>query len=214
MEEYKVPTIDEMKKQADEIGRKMPNIEQKRDFVEIRGYVIEYAISIERSLNELITKSGKDLVLDSEKKEFYLVKGIREKKDLPKFKVKTRDMIKLIETVLRERNSLENTHNLRDAFDKFECIRDIFAHVPLDFDLERLEFDGRQPYKHFFKDSKWKNPFVALNEFMGCYHYLTDAVLVYARHVQIKREIFSQICLGMSAKEFQKKIEDMEKEKK
>lgn len=206
MDEYKIPTIEEMKKEAIEIGKNIPNVEEKKEFVKIRGYVIEFAISIEHSLNELITKTGKDLVMDHSKKEFHLIKGIRDKGDLPKFKTKTRDMMRLIEKMLVETNDIQKTDNIREAFDRFEFIRDIFAHVPLNFDLEKLEFDVRPPYKHFFKDLSWKDTSIALKEFMKTYEYLTDIVLIYGRQIQIKKEIYSQILLGMGVKDFQKKV--------
>ena len=214
MSEDKIPTIEEMKKRAIEIGKNIPNVEEKKEFVKIRGYVIEFAISIERSLNELITKTGRDLVIDPEKKEFHLVKGIRNKKDLPGFKTKTRDMIGLIEDVLSESKNIQKTDNVKEAFNRFEFIRDIFAHVPLDFDSEKSEFDTRLPYKHFFKDPKWKDPSVALSEFMNTYNYLTDILLSYGRHIQLKKELFSRVFFGMSLKDFQREVNQVKEEKK
>ena len=41
----KIPSIEEMKKRALELGKNMPNIEGKVQFVNIRGYIIEFAIS-------------------------------------------------------------------------------------------------------------------------------------------------------------------------
>lgn len=215
MGEDNIPTIEDMKKKAVEIGKSVPNIEDKMEFVKIRGYIIEFAISIERSLNELVTKTGKDLVIDHEKKEFHLVKGIRDKGNLPKFKTKTRDMIMLIEGVLRENKDIQKTDNLKEAFDRFESIRNIFAHVPLYFESEKLEFNNSPPYKHFFKDIKWRDASVALSEFMNTYEYLTDVILMYSRHTQLKKEIFSRIFLGIGVKDLQKKVNQMkEREKK
>lgn len=200
----KIPTIEEMKKNAIEKGKNIPNVEEKREFVKIRGYIIEYAISIERSLNEIITRTGKDLVIDNEKKEFHLIKGIRNKKNLPNFKTKTKDMVKLIEDVLIKKKKIKKTDNLREAFDRFESIRDIFAHVPLDFESKKLEFDNQPPYKHFFKDPKWKDVSATLNEFMKTYEYLTDVILIYCRIIQSKKELLSRIFLGMGMEDFRK----------
>src|SRR3989344_9246494 len=97
-EETKFPTIGDMKKKALEFADSIPDLREKQKFMtELRGITIEFSIIIEMCFNNLISATGKDLVMDHSRREFHLVKGIREKKDMPKFKTKSRDMKNIIE---------------------------------------------------------------------------------------------------------------------
>lgn len=214
-EETKIPTIEEMKEKVLEVANNIPNLKENHKFMtETRGNVIELSIIIEICFNQLITETGKEMVFDYENKGLYLIKGIREKKDLPSFKAKSRDMKKLIEEIFP--NLEENSKsNLLDNFYRFEAIRDIFAHVPVDWHSTQLEFKDNFPYKHFFKfEPKWKNVFFALNEFTQLHQWIIDIILNYNRSILLKKEILSLVLLGKSQAEIEaeaNKLKETEK---
>ena len=207
IKEKKILTVDEIKEEAFKIARAIPNIEEKRDqIIQLRGYVIEYALSIEKSIDELITKSGgEELVLDPEKKEFHLLTGLRNKRDMPQFTTKTRDMTKLIEKIFTEHKETPNMDNLKGAFERFVNLRDVFAHVPLDWSSKELEFDDKKPYNHLLKDSKWKKVFFALGEFMQLHEHLVNVVLTYNRQVQLKERLYQGVFLGIDFRDIEEK---------
>ncbi|MCX6749121.1 MAG: hypothetical protein NTW17_00035 [Candidatus Pacearchaeota archaeon] len=197
--EKEIPTIEDMKKEALKFAESIPNLKEKHQWMtEIRGNVIEFSIIIEESFNEIITRTGKELVFNHEKEELYLIAGIRTKKDLPGFTTKSRDMKKLIEKIFPELEEVSKS-NLLDAFKKFEAIRDIFAHVPINWRSSELEFDDNPPYYHFFYlNHKWKNVFAALSEFMSIHKWIIDVILTYNRHILLSQELYSRILLGKS----------------
>src|SRR3989344_698437 len=133
-EETKFPTIGDMKKKALEFADSIPDLREKQKFMtEVRGITIEFSIIIEMCFNNLLSATGKDLVFDQLKKEFHLIKGIRERRDMPRFKTKSRDMKKLIEEAFP--NLEDNAKkNLSETLERFESLRDIFAHVPVKWD--------------------------------------------------------------------------------
>lgn len=214
-EEKKIPTIEEMKEEAFRLVKDIPLLKEKYQLAtEIRGQVIEFSIIIERSLNELITKTGKEMVFDNEKKELYLIAGIRPKKDLPGFTTKTRDMIKLIEKIFPKLDKVSKD-NLLDAFNRFKTIRDIFAHVPVNWQSKDLEFDDNIPYKHFFKlEPKWKNMFFSLSEFMGLHKWIMDVILSYNRHILIQKELIQGVLFGPNLEELQKEMNKLKENEK
>ena len=118
-----IPTVDEMRKKALEIADSIPNLKEKHKFmISVRGDVIELSIIIETCFNQLITGTGKEMVFDHENKELHLIKGIRDKKGLQKFKTKSEDMKKLIRG---EFPNLEDgsESKLLDALERFEADR-------------------------------------------------------------------------------------------
>lgn len=203
--EKNIPTVEEMKEKALEIAKSIPNLNEKHQFmVETRGNVIEFSIIIEMCFNQLITSTGKEMFFDHENKELHLIKGKRPKEDLPKFRAKARDMEELIEIAFPKLDDVSKS-NLGDAFNKFETIRDIFAHVPVNWHSTQLEFNDDDPaHKHFFKpEHKRKNVLYALSEFMGLHKWIIDVILAYNRKILLKKEILSVIFLGKSQSEIQ-----------
>ena len=215
-EKNKIPTIEEMKEKALKIAEGIPNLREKQKFMtEVRGITIEFSIIIEMCFNNLISATGKEMVFDHQKEELYLIKGIREKKDMPKFKTKSRDMEKLIAEAFPNLEKDAQT-NLSDSLTKFEALRDIFAHVPVDWNKENLEFVDDEPYKHFFRlDKNWKNVFFAHKEFVGHFQWLLEVILNYNRGILLKKELLSQIFLGKSQAEIEEEANKLkEKEEK
>jgi hypothetical protein len=212
-EENKIPTVNEMKEKALEIANNIPNLKEKHKFMsETRGNIIELSIIIEICFNQLITETGKDMVFDYENKGLYLIRGIRDKEDLPSFKTKSRDMKDLIEKIFPKLDNPSKS-NLLDSFYRFEAIRDIFAHVPVNWHSAQLEFKDNLPYKHFFKlEPKWKNVFFALNEFTQLHQWIIDIILNYNRSILLKKEILSLLLLGKSQAEIQKEVEKKKNE--
>jgi len=215
-EETKILTVEEMKEKALKIANSIPNLREKQKFMtETRGKIIELSIIIEICFNQLITETGKEMVFDYENKGLYLIHGIRNKKDLPGFKTKSRDMKKLIEKIFPKLDETSES-NLLDAFNRFEAIRDIFAHVPVNWDSTQLEFNDNLPYKHFFKlESKWKNVLFALSEFTQLHQWIIDIILTYNRNILLKKEFLSLVFLGKSQAEIQAETNKLkEREKK
>ena len=209
MEENKIPTIEEMKKEAFNIARGIPNLREKQIFMtEIRGITIEFSIIVELCFNQLITSTGKELVFDHENKTFELIKGIRTKKNLPpKFKTKSDDIKKLIKKMFIEHGDLPE-QTVFDNFDRFIAIRDIFAHVPVNWNATRLEFSSDALYDHFFKlDQKWRDILVAHSEFVGLFEWIVDVILAYNRNILLKKEFLSLVFLGKSQAEIRKEAE-------
>jgi len=209
--ETKIPTIEEMKKKALKIAENIPNIKEKQKFMtEIRGFTIEFSIMIELCFNQFITETGKDLVFDHENKGLYLIKGLRNKKNLPNFKTKSNDMKKLIEELFPKLDNISKS-NLSDALMKFEAIRNIFAHVPVDWNSNPLKFIINIPYKHFFKlDSKWEDVLYANVEFINLFNWIIEIILNYNRNILLKKEIYSQILLGKSSAEIEEEAKKLE----
>jgi len=215
-EENKIPTIEEMKEEALKFANNIPNLKEKhQEMVEIRGNVIELSIIIEMCFNQLITSTGKEMVFDHSKKELYLLKGIRTKKDLPpRFKTKSNDMKKLIEATFPKLDNVSKS-NLSDALNRFLAIRNIFAHAPVNWSSNPLEFQNDIAYKHFFKlEPKWKNVFFALNEFTQLHQWIIDAILAYNRHILLKKEILSVIFLRKSQAKVQEEANKLKVEEK
>jgi len=202
--ENKIPTIEEMKEKALKIADSIPNFKEKQEFMtKARGNIIELSIIIEMCFNQLITETGKEIVFNHEKKELYLIAGKRIKKDLPSFKTKLRDMVGLIEEIFPK---LEETSKskLLDDFNRFLDIRDIFAHVPVKWDSDPLEFNNDLQYKHFFRcESKWENVLFALSEFTQLHKWIIDIILNYNRNILLKKELFSLVLLGKSQADIQ-----------
>ncbi|MDO8517349.1 MAG: hypothetical protein Q7S33_04465 [Nanoarchaeota archaeon] len=94
--------------------------------------------------------------------------------------------------------------------EKIVTIRDIFAHVAINWLSNNLEFNDTTPYtKHFFKfNPNWKNVNVAFKEFMDLQKEMLELIPVYIKGVLLKREIFSQFLLG---KPYSEILDDFEK---
>ncbi len=213
-EKNKIPTIEDLKKEALEFADSIPNLKEKQKFVtEIRGLTIEFSLIIEQCFNQFITTTGKDLVIDDEKRTLNFVVGIRNKKDIPKIKTKKEEMKKLIQ---KEFPSLNEKEILKfsNSLERFWSIRDIFAHVPIKWQSENLEFIPERPYKHFFDlDNSWKNVMGASMEFMNLFQYILEIMLTYHRQILLKKEIFSLVLLGKSQAEIKEEAEKLKERK-
>lgn len=206
-EENKIPTINEMKEKALKIANSIPNLREKQKVMtEIRGFTIEFSIIIEMCFNNLISATGKEMVFDHEKKTLDLIKGIRTKKDMLKFRTKSKDMEKLIEEAFPNLEK-DAKANLSNNLNRFEALRNIFVHVPVNWNANNLEFNDDEPYKHFFKlNCQWKNVLFAHSEFAGLFEWILDVVLAYNRSVLLKKEFLSLVFLGKSQAEIQKEV--------
>src|SRR3989344_8883508 len=132
MNQDKIPTIDEMRENALKIADSTPNLRQNHEaMTQIRGQIIELFLIIEICFNQLITSTGKEMVLDSKNKELHLIKGMLSKNDLPpRISTKSRDMKKLIKLAIPQLSE-EDLELIYDKFTRLIKIRDIFAHVPI-----------------------------------------------------------------------------------
>lgn len=209
-EETKILTVEEMKEKALKVANEIPQLKEKHKFMtETRGNVIEFSIIIEMCFNQFITETGKEMVFDHENKGLYLIKGIRDKKNLPKLKTKLRDMRNLIEEIFPKLDDSSKS-NLLDAFEKYVAIRDIFAHVPVNWNSTQLEFKDEHIYKHFFKlEKNWKNVLFALNEFTQLHQWIIEIILNYNRNILLKKELLSQIFLGKSQADIQADVKKL-----
>ncbi|MBP7139404.1 MAG: hypothetical protein KBA47_00525 [Caldisericia bacterium] len=215
-EKYKIPTIEEIKKEALNFANSIPNLQEKQKFVtELRGLTIEFSLIIEQCFNHFVTSTGKDIVINNERKTLELVAGIRHKKDIPKIKAKKEDMKKLIKENFPELNE-EDLLKFSKSLDRFWAIRDIFAHVPINWQTENLEFISKEYYKHFFDlDTNWKDVMVSSVEFHNLFQQILNTILHYHQHILFKKEIYSQILLGKSQADIQaeaKKLKESENE--
>lgn len=81
-------------------------------------------------------------------------------------------------------------------------LRNIFAHVPVNWFSKEPGFSDNPRYKHYFEfDEKWKNVSFAVKEFMNLQKEFLDLIIVYIKLVISKRDLFSNILLGKSYKE-------------
>lgn len=216
-EDNSILTVAEMKEKALKIADSIPNLREKFEFMkEIRGSIIELFIIVEICFNQLVTATGKDLVMNHERKTFDLIAGKRNKKDIPRFTTKSRDMADLVAQVFPNLDE-ESKLNLAKNFKRFEALRDIFAHVPINWDSSELEFNDKiSSYKHLFRfEPRWKNVFFALSEFTQLHQWIIDIILHYNRSVLLKQEIYSLILLGKSYAEIRaeaNKLRELEKD--
>lgn len=209
-EEIKIPTVDEMKEKALKIAKDIPDLKEKHKFMtETRGNIIELSIVIEICINQLISETGREMVFDHENEGLYLIRGIRNKKKLPRRKTKIEDIKKLIEEALPKLDDVSKS-NLSDAFNRFFAIRDIFAHVPVNWNSAQLEFKDDSLYKHFFElEKKWKNVLFAINEFIQLHQWIIEIILNYNRSILLKKEFLSQIFLGKSQADIQVEVKKL-----
>jgi len=93
-----------------------------------------------------------------------------------------------------------------DTLDRFAAIRDIFAHVPINWFSTELEFNDKPPYKHFFKfEPRWKNLSLALSEFMIIQKLIVDSIHRYIQLILLNQKIVSTILLGADFEDTLKK---------
>ena len=93
--------------------------------------------------------------------------------------------------------------------EKIARLRNLFAHVPISWFAQELEFDDNLRYQHYFEfDKKWKNVSFAVNEFMSLQKEILDLITAYIKIVVLKRELFSNILLGKNYKDI---LEEAEK---
>ncbi len=202
IKEKNISDVDKMLEESKKLTEKIPDFREKHEkIVRARGEIIEASVKVEIAFDELITRTGgEDLVINPEKKEFNLITGARKEDDLGslRFKDKVRIVKEIIKKMLNEQPETSQP-NLLDDLERFVAIRDIFAHVPISWFAQELEFDDNPRYKHFFKlDQKWKRISLALNEFMSLQREILELVPLYIKSVLLKRELFSNILLGRS----------------
>jgi len=198
--EKNISTVEDMQNETSKFISKIPNLKEKYEkIVSARGYVLEPSTTIEIAFNELLTKTGgEDIVIDNEKKELYITSGIKKENELGGLSFEKKAKI-VKEIIIKSLNSPEELPkpNILDDFEKFVAIRNIFAHVPINWLTPELEFNTNFPYKHFFKlDPKWKDVSIAFNEFMAIQKEILEVIPRYIHRVLIKKKIISTILLG------------------
>lgn len=277
IKEKNISDVDTMMEESKKMVKdKIPDFEKKyKEVIYMRGVVLDASITLEIAFDELITKTGgEDLVMDSQKKEFHLITGLREKNELGGLGFGQK--VALVKGILRKNEeeavyrdyiqseewkekddgfvnhvkkcakcdcmdnlrsfhvSLENLGK-EELFDvevlcwicqmrrkpikvelpkmpdpplladleKIVTIRDIFAHVAINWLSNDLEFnDANPPTKHLFKPNpNWKNVNIAFNEFIDLQKEILELIPVYIKGVLLKRELFSQILLEKSYSE-------------
>lgn len=202
IKEKNISDVDRMLEESKKLAKKIPDFKEKYEkAVSARGHVIEASTRLEMAFDELITKTGgEDLVTNHEKREFHLITGARKENDLGSlgFKGKARIVKEIMQKELDE--PLQNSQpNLLNDLERCVAIRDIFAHVPISWFSQELEFDDNPRYKHYFKlDSKWKNVSIAIKEFMNLQIEILELIPTYIRLILLKRELFSNVLLGRS----------------
>jgi len=122
----------------EEANRKIPNIKAKKDEVVLaRGHVMELSTIIESSFDEILSVIGKDKIA-------------RKKNFMPKAKLVEKLMVKGI-----------GGHKFVDddlnTFQDFVSLRNIFAHVPIDYHSPKLKFDCKDHEDYFKRNQKWKD---------------------------------------------------------
>jgi len=219
IKEKNISYVDKMSEESKKLAEKIPNLKEKYEkVITARGHVIEASVKIETAFNELITKTGgEDLVMDHEKKEFHLITGARKEDDLGGLGFNSKAQI--VREIIKKRLNEAPSHSpqpsepdLLDDLDRYIAIRNIFAHAPISWFSQELEFDDNPCYKHFFKlDQKWKNVFLAFNEFMSLQIEILELIPLYIKSVLLKREIFSKILLGKSYEDILTEAKDQGK---
>lgn len=205
IKEKNISNVEEMQEEASKLIKEIPNIKEKYEkVIHARGYVLEPATNLEIAFNELILKTGgEDLVIDEEKKELHLTTGIKKENELGNlsFNKKAKIVRELMEKILDKPEEIPEPNMLND-FERFVAIRDIFAHVPINWFPSELEFNDNPPYKHFFKlNPKWKNVSTALNEFMNIQKGILEAIPRYIQIILLKEKMMSDILFGTNLKD-------------
>ena len=196
--EKRISDVDKMLEESKELTKNIPNLKERHEkVVNARGNVIEASIKVETAFDQLITKTGgKDLVINTDKKEFHHITGAIKEDKIKKlsFDNKIQKLKEIVEKSLKDFNISIEKPSLLEDLDRFRAIRNIFAHVPVSWFAKDLEFDDNPHYKHFFKiDERWKDLSFAVREFMTLQKDILDLITVYTKSVVLKRDLFSNI---------------------
>jgi len=219
IEEKKISSVEEMQEESMKLAKSIPNLKEKYEKARmIRGDILENCITLETAFNELLLRTGgEDLVINHKEKTFKLITGIKEELgSLPTFRKRALAVKEIIRDILKEKD--ENLESVElDNFDKIAAIRDIFAHVPINWFSPELEFNDGPHYKHFFKlNPKWKNVDIACNEFLGLYAWILEAIPNYVRMILLKEQLYLTVFFGTDYKrvleEAKKKLEESKKD--
>lgn len=219
--ERNISDVDKMSKESKKSVMEIPNLKEKYKMIsQARGHVIEASIKVEVALNELITKTGgKNVVFDHENQELNLITGVMKENQLgslPSFNKRMRafkEILEKLEKVEGEEISKEVRRNLNNL-DRFAKIRDLFAHVPLNWFSDELIFDDNPNYKHYFKAAKeWKVVDVAMKEFMEIQKWILDLIPTYINLILRERDMLSGLYLGKSFDEVVREGRSLEESK-
>lgn len=210
IKEKNIKTVEEMQEESLKLVKSIPNIKEKYERARmIRGDIIENSIILETAFNELLLKTGgENLVIDHKEKTLRLITGTKkELGSLSTFKKRALAVKEIMEKIFEREEEKSELIGLNN-FERIAALRDIFAHVPINWFPPELEFNDNPPYKHFFKlNPEWKNVNVACNEFLSLYGWILEAIPGYIRIILLKEKIMSNILFG-------KDIEDVLKENK
>jgi len=199
IKEKNISTIEEMQKESTEFVKKIAHLKEKHDKIILaRGTILELSTILEVAYNELITKTGgEDLVINPEKKELNFITGMKTERELggiSSFAKKTdcvKEAMKKVDEA--ERNS---PNTLFEDMDICASVRDIFAHVPINWLSQELEFNCSLPYKHFFKNPQWKIIEFAISDFIAANNHILEAIPVYIKLILLKEELMRVVFLG------------------
>jgi hypothetical protein len=144
----KPTNVDEALKITKEFAHQINSLEDKMKKIQAaRGAVLESSTHIEKVFDELIARSDKPEMVSS------------------RFRTKAKFLRKLMEIFDPEKKTLDEEFLI--DLENVVILRNIFAHVPVDYFPADLEFDSSEIYIHYFNgDLKLKNVKFSTNLFM------------------------------------------------
>lgn len=129
----KPTNVDDALKVSKAIAHLIPDLEKKMTQIQTaRGAVLELSTHLEKAFDEIILKTNKP------------------KETHSRFRTKAKFMQKLMEVFDPEKKILDQ--NFIDNLEKVVILRNLFAHVPVNFFADVLEFDTSEAYIHFFNN--------------------------------------------------------------
>lgn len=175
IKEGKPTEVDKTFKKVSESARKIPGIEEKKEEVILaRGYVLELSTIMEESFNALLSRMGGE---KNPEEDFFKTKAKRVE-----------------ELMLKESPDIKREQF--EMFQDFVSLRNIFAHVPINWFSQKLELEFKSEgcYESYFKrNPMWKDFSFAINyftEIMGRTQELIESfVKFFLTHEQMKKEI-------------------------
>ncbi len=158
-----------------------------------RGGALELSTMMEKRFNEILSKIGKEKIPYHFMTKAILVENL---------------MLKLTPEIEREKFK-----TLQD----FVTLRNIFAHAPIKWKLQKLEFESEGQYKKFFKTNpEWKNFNIAINHFNAisgrALDLIENFIIQFNKSEQLKRMLEKQLLGGLSVETLENAMdEDMKK---
>lgn len=173
IEKNKITGVDEAFEKVSEEARNIPNIKDKiRQVFIARGQVLELSTIIEVSFNELLSNVCDER--NPEKDDF-----------MPKAK-------RVEELMLRDFSDISKEQF--EMFQDFVSLRNIFAHVPINWFSQELEFNCEGYYERYFKRNvKWKEFSFAINYFANICNNTIELIKNFVKLFVAKRRLTEEI---------------------